>query len=87
MKNIFVFIGLSILILFAFHNKAAASEVIISGSSQFDSSLSVKFMEKHGYVFIEESYGAYSELIEELQEEPKIFDVTKKQGLPIWASL
>ena len=56
MKNIFVFIGLSILILFAFHNKAAASEVIISGSSQFDSSLSAKFMGKHGYVFLEESY-------------------------------
>ena len=37
--------------------------------------------------FISESYGAYSGLIEELQEEPKIFDLTKKQGLPIWASL
>ena len=36
--------------------------------------------------FIEESYGAYSSLKEELQEEPKIFDV-KKQGFPIWASL
>ena len=36
--------------------------------------------------FIEESYGAYSGLIEELQEEPKIFDV-KKQAFPIWASL
>jgi len=37
--------------------------------------------------FIAESYGAYSGLIEELQEEPKIFEVTKKQGFPIWASL
>lgn len=37
--------------------------------------------------FIEESYGAYSGLIEELQEEPKIFDVTSKKGFPIWASL
>ena len=36
--------------------------------------------------FIEESYGAYSGLKEELQKEPKIFDV-KKQGFPIWASL
>ena len=37
--------------------------------------------------FIEESYGAYSGLKEELQEEPKIFDVTKKQAFPVWASL
>ena len=37
--------------------------------------------------FIEESYGAYSGLIEELQEEPEIFDVTKKQAFPVWASL
>jgi hypothetical protein len=37
--------------------------------------------------FIEESYGAYSGLIEELQKEPKVFDVTSKQGFPIWASL
>ncbi len=36
--------------------------------------------------FIEESYGAYSGLKEELQGEPKIFDV-KKKGFPIWASL
>ena len=36
--------------------------------------------------FLEESYGAYSGLIEELQEEPKIFDV-KKKAFPIWASL
>ena len=36
--------------------------------------------------FIEESYGAYSGLIEELQEEPQIFDI-KKQGFNIWASL
>lgn len=37
--------------------------------------------------FIEESYGAYSGLIEELQKEPKVFDVTKKKAFPIWASL
>ena len=39
-----------------FNNNASASEVVISGSSQFDCSLSEKFMEKHGYVFVEESY-------------------------------
>ena len=37
--------------------------------------------------FIGESYGAYSGLIEELQKEPKIFDVTSKQGFNVWASL
>lgn len=37
--------------------------------------------------FTTESYGAYSGLIKELQEEPKIFDITKKKGFPIWASL
>ena len=46
---------------------------------------------KYGYqneeeVFLEETSGAYSGLLEELQEEPQIFDVTKK-GFNIWASL
>ncbi len=36
--------------------------------------------------FIKETCGAYSGLLEELQEEPQIFDVTKK-GFNIWASL
>ena len=37
--------------------------------------------------FKEETWGRYNVLLEELQEEPKIFEVTKKQGFPIWASL
>lgn len=46
---------------------------------------------KHGYgneekFFIEETCGAYSGLLEELQQEPQIFDVTK-QAFNIWASL
>ncbi len=37
--------------------------------------------------FKEETYGAYSGLIEELKEEPKIFETTKSKGFNIWASL
>ena len=56
MKNILLVIFFSALIFTFSNNNAAASDVVISGSSQFDCSLSAKFMEKHGYVFIEESY-------------------------------
>lgn len=56
MKDIFKFAVLAVIVFFAFQNRSAASEVIINGSAQFDSSLSEKYMEKHGYVFIEESY-------------------------------
>ena len=58
MKKILLVICFSALIFTFSNNNAAASEVVISGSSQFDCSLSAKFMEKHGYVFIEESYYA-----------------------------
>lgn len=56
MRSIIIFLGVIVSVLFPFHSKAASSEVIISGSAQFDSSLSENYMEKHGYVFIEESY-------------------------------
>ena len=56
MKKILFVIWLSVLILVPFNKNAVAADVVISGSSQFDCSLSAKFMEKHGYVFIEESY-------------------------------
>lgn len=55
MKKLLPVVWLFILILTTFNN-AFASDVVINGYSQFDCSLSDKFMEKHGYVFIEESY-------------------------------
>jgi hypothetical protein len=55
MKNFLFMIWLSVLICALFISNAVASDVVISGSSQFDSSLSDKFMEKRGYVFIEET--------------------------------
>jgi len=48
-------ICLFVLIFIPFNYNAAASDVVIKGSSQFDCSLSEKFMKKHGYFFIEES--------------------------------
>ena len=60
MKKILPAILFSLVIVIPFTNNAAASDVIISGSFQFDCTLSAKFMEKHGYSFIEESYyGSY----------------------------
>jgi len=58
MKNVLLVICFFALIFTFLNNNASASDVVISGSSQFDCSLSAKFMEKHGYVFIEESYYA-----------------------------
>ncbi len=58
MTRILLVICFSALIFTFSNNHAAASDIIISGSSQFDCSLSAKFMEKHGYLFIEESYYA-----------------------------
>jgi CTP:phosphocholine cytidylyltransferase-like protein len=56
MKKNLLAICFSAFIFIFFINNVSASEVVISGASQFDCSLSAKFMEKHGYVFIEESY-------------------------------
>ena len=66
-KNLLVILFSFVLGVF-FINNAVASDfqkeniviktVVISGSFQFDSSLSARFMEKHGYSFIEESYYA-----------------------------
>jgi len=56
MKKILRAICFTLVVFYSFINNAVASDVVISGSTQFDCSLSSKFMEKHGYVFIEESY-------------------------------
>ena len=47
-----IFICLCLFMVFSFHNTAAASEITISGSSQFDSSLLEKYMAKHGYFYL-----------------------------------
>ncbi|HDZ62811.1 MAG TPA: hypothetical protein ENH40_06680 [Nitrospirae bacterium] len=54
-----LFISLCLLVIFSFHNKAAA-EITISGSSQFDSSLLEKYMKKHGYFYIGETDNEYA---------------------------
>jgi hypothetical protein len=60
MKKILLVICCSALIFTFINNNASAAEVVIKGSSQFDCSLSAKYMEKHGYVFIEETaYASY----------------------------
>ena len=66
MNKILLVILFSLVLCVSVTNNAVASDfqkensivktVEISGSFQFDSSLSAKFMEKHGYSFIEESY-------------------------------
>lgn len=55
--------------------------------SLLDQDIAKNKYENEEEFFAELSFGAYTGLIEELQKEPKIFDVTKKQGFPIWASL
>lgn len=47
-----IFIGLCLLMIFSFHNAAAAADISISGSSQFESSLLAKYMKKHGYSYV-----------------------------------
>ena len=56
MKKILLVIWLSVSMFTFFNNNVSASEIVISGSTQFDCSLSEKFMGKHGYLFLEESY-------------------------------
>ena len=56
MQKILRAICFSLVVFYSFINNAVASDIVISGSTQFDCSLSAMFMEKHGYVFIEESY-------------------------------
>ena len=51
MKKI-LFIMLSLLMILSFHNTAAAADITISGSSQFNSSLLAKYMKKHGYFYV-----------------------------------
>ena len=52
LKRILLIFWLSVLILAPFNNSASASDVFISGSSQFESRLLVKYMKKQGYFYI-----------------------------------
>lgn len=58
MKKISLFTWYSILLLLSLNAAAVASDVTISGSARFNCNLLSKYMEKHGYYFIEEvKYG------------------------------
>jgi hypothetical protein len=53
MKNIILSIYVSLLLLNSFNN-AAAADITISGSAQFQCDLLSKYMKKHGYHYIRE---------------------------------
>ena len=55
MRNISLSILFSLFLLISYSAAANASDTTVSGSAHFKSSLLSSYMEKHGYVFIEES--------------------------------
>lgn len=54
MRKISLLIILSFILILSFTTVSLASDITITGSAHFKSTLSSKYMQKHGYSFIEE---------------------------------